>query len=184
MREVIQDRLELDNLIGIANKQAYLGRSQQQLNALKADINQTTKPAGSNGVVSPALPASSATPATGGEEVTGGIENRRTAITNHYYNAPQTAPAPVANPVVTPTPPPVTKPIPSTTGISPWWLLVPLALALLAAPVIWWALNRPAPVVPPTKPTPDATYSEWMEIKWSLNAPADHARYTEWSTDW
>ncbi len=125
--EVFGDRLEIDTLVGLENKRAYLTRSQRQLNDIKGSINAIANYGESNGV------AATATPTT--DESDAGIENRRTVI--NYY--PQTT---TTSPTSTPTPTPT--PQSSKTGISPWWLLVPLALALLAIPLIW-RLAQPSP---------------------------------------
>lgn len=91
-----------------------------------------------------------------------GIMNRSPVTNNHYHNYPPASPTVVVEPqppTVIHDPTPVTNPTKS--GLSPWWLVLPLAIIIAGSTYLLWPKPKPAPVVQQAQPTLNST------IRWS-----------------
>lgn len=130
MNEVFADRIELDGLVMLANKQHYLDRANGQQASFIAQ--QQAAQTASNDGRSATMPATAAT-----ED---GIINRSPTTNYHIHQAPQPAPTSVPTPSPTPTP--------SAGSKLPSWL-IPAGIALLLATgaggAAWYYGTRPSP---------------------------------------
>jgi hypothetical protein len=168
---VIQDVAELNFLSQLqAKREAEMRVRGQQEWGLK------TMAAAINGVVAPPVtvttpvavtPAATAPVNRIAEPIEfaapGGLMNR-SPITNNHYHTYSTAPAP---PTVIVEPQSAPAPTRSRRGISPWWLVIPAAVAIAGATYLLWP--KPKPVPPPTPaPAPVAAQPTLNStIRWS-----------------
>ncbi len=164
MIEALEDQVELNSLIMVANKRKYLDRAQRLSDNFVVDQAQYQFEAASE---SNGVPATAATPGTSAlaTEDDGSIVNRSPTTNYHIYQTaqPEQKPAPQPQPTPVPTP----TPTPSTGSKLPKWLL-PVGLALLLASgaggLAWWLATRPTPPSNSTKPP---TYSPDTTIEFS-----------------
>ena len=127
--EALADRVELDGLIGIANKRDILAGAKARLQGLTTQGFQE-------------VPSAASTPANGSSAVSedpgNGIVNRSPVTNYHLYQQP--APTPPATVV---TPPAPTQPS-TAKPIWPWLVGIPLALGAGAAAGYFWPKQQPA----------------------------------------